>query len=64
MDINEIANILYNKNLDMDGLDYTENKEQEIAQLENALYQVKAYAENEYNQDYWRTFWNALQTLQ
>lgn len=64
MDINEIANILYNKNLDMDGLDYTENKEQEITQLENALYQVKAYAENEYNQDYWRTFWNALQTLQ
>lgn len=64
MDINEIANILYNKNLDMDGLDYIENKEQEITQLENALYQVKAYAENEYNQDYWRTFWNALQTLQ
>lgn len=64
MDINEIANTIYNKTLDMDANDYTENKEHEIAQLEEALYQIKAIAENDYNQDYWRTFWNALQLLQ
>lgn len=64
MDINEIANTIYNNTLDMDANDYTENKEHEIAQLEEALYQIKAIAENDYNQDYWRTFWNALQLLQ
>ena len=64
MDINEIANILYNNTLDMDANDYIENKEHEIAQLEEALYHIKAIAENDYNQDYWRTFWNALQLLQ
>lgn len=64
MDINEIANILYNNTLDMDANDYIENKEYEIAQLEEALYQIKAIAENDYNQDYWRTLWSALEMLQ
>ena len=33
------------------------------AQLEDALYYVKAAAENKYNSDYWRILWNVLQNL-
>lgn len=29
--------------------------------LENALYDVMAIAQNEYNHDYWRVLWNVLQ---
>ena len=28
-----------------------------------ALYQLQAVAENEYNADYYRTFWNVLQKI-
>lgn len=28
-----------------------------------ALYQLKAIASNEYNSDYYRTFWNVLQKI-
>ena len=59
----EIAEILYNLNEDMDAQDYEEEKEKEIAELEEALYQLQAMAQNEYNKDYWRTLWNALQNL-
>ena len=31
--------------------------------IENALYNLKAYAQNEYNSDYWRTFYNLLQVI-
>ena len=31
--------------------------------LENALYQLKAIAENKYNADYWRTFYKKLQNI-
>ena len=29
--------------------------------LENALYDLMAIAQNEYNHDFWRVFWNILQ---
>lgn len=31
--------------------------------LEDALYQLMAMAQNEYNHDYWRVLWNVLQNL-
>ena len=30
---------------------------------EEAIYQLKAIASNEYNSDYYRTFWNVLQKI-
>ena len=30
-------------------------------QLENALYDLMATAQNKYNHDYWRVLWNVLQ---
>ena len=34
-----------------------------IKDVEEALYQLQAVAENEYNADYYRTFWNVLQKI-
>ena len=31
--------------------------------VEEAIYQLKAIASNEYNSDYYRTFWNVLQKI-
>ena len=59
----EIAQILYNYAEDMDYLDYKETREQTENELINALEQIKTIAKNEYNSNYWRTFWNALQYL-
>ena len=42
---------------------YTFEKEEVIADIENALYYLKAIAQNEYNADYFRTFWNLLQII-
>ena len=61
--IQELANNIYENIKDMDYMDYEESKEATVAELENVLYQLKAIAQNDYNQDYWRTFWNALQLL-
>lgn len=33
------------------------------ADLANALYTIEAYAQNEYNPDYWRTLLNVLVTF-
>lgn len=33
------------------------------SELENALYQLMAMAQNEYNHDFWRVLWNVLQNL-
>lgn len=50
-DIEDIARaIQYQGNLDEDCTD----------DLVNALYQLKAMAQNSYNFDYWRTMFNAL----
>lgn len=59
----EIAQTLYNYAEDMDYLDYEETREQTENELINALEQIKTIAKNEYNSNYWRTFWNALQYL-
>ena len=34
-----------------------------VEQLENCLYHLKTIAENEFNQDYFRTFYNTLEKL-
>ena len=59
----ELAEELYELAKDMDYNDHEETKEKEINDLVNALYQLKANAENKYNADYWRTLWNTLQML-
>lgn len=59
----EIAQTLCNYAEDMDYLDYKETREQTENELINALEQIKTIAKNEYNSNYWRTFWNALQYL-
>lgn len=59
----DLALRLYELTKDMDAMDYIENKEDELHDLEEALYQLKAIAQNEYNNDYWRTLWNAIQML-
>lgn len=61
--IQELANNIYENIKDMDYMDYEESKETTITELENVLYWVKATAQNSYNSDCWRTFWNALQLL-
>ena len=40
----------------------TKNK-QDFEDIENALYHIKTIAENKYNFDYWRTFYNSLLTI-
>ena len=60
----EIAKTLYDLSADMDAQDYKEQKEEELRDLTNALYDLKAICENEHNQDYWRTLWKALEMLQ
>lgn len=45
---------------------YTPDKQeqvQDIKDLEEAIYNIKAIAQNKYNSDYYRTFWNALQMI-
>ena len=61
--IEEIANTLYELSKDMDFMDYEEEKEQIKSDIENTLYYLKAIAQNEYNADYFRTFWNILQKI-
>jgi hypothetical protein len=60
----EIAKTLYDLSADMDAQDYEEQKEEELKDLTNALYDLKAICENEHNQNYWRTLWKALEMLQ
>lgn len=60
VDIQAITENLFNSCLDMDFNDYTDTAEQDKAQLEDALYYVKACAENPYNHDYFRTLMYAL----
>lgn len=59
----EIAEKLYELSKDMDFMDYEEEKEQILTDLENALYYLQALSENEYNKDYFRTFYNILQSI-
>ena len=58
----EIAEKLIEISKDMDFLDY-EDIEKIKSDLENALYYIKTVAENEYNQEYFRTFYKVLENL-
>lgn len=59
----EIAEKLYELAKDMDYMDYEEEKEQILADLEDALYDLLAIAQNEYNKDCYRTMYNVLERL-
>ena len=59
----EIAEKLYDLCCDMDKSDYTDTKAKEISEIENAIYDIKAMSENQYNSDYWRTFYKCLQSI-
>ena len=61
--VEEMSNKLYELAKDMDYMDYEDEEEQIKADIENAIYYIKAIAENEYNADYFRTFWNILQRI-
>ena len=61
--IGEIVERIIELSKDMDFADYEETEEEERKELENALYNIKTIAENEYNKDYWRTLYNALQKI-
>lgn len=62
-DCQEVAERLYNLCEDMDYMDYEDTKEQTIRELSEAIYQLKAMAQNEYNANYWRILWNVLQII-
>lgn len=59
----EISLKLYELQKDMDWMDYEEDKEKILNNLENALYHLKSLCENPYNNDYFRTFYNVLENL-
>lgn len=59
----EIAEALYSKVVDMDYADHAESANAEISQLTVAIYDVMCIAKNEYNDDYWRTLYRALEKL-
>ena len=62
-DCAEIAQRIHELSKDMDYLDYEEEKEKELQELTDCIYYIKACAQNKYNFDYFRTFYNALQRL-
>ena len=62
-EIIEMAEKLYDMAQDMDYMDYEENKEQEIKDICDYLYHLKCISQNEYNHNYFRTFWNVLQRI-
>ena len=57
-DCEDIATVL----CELSSGDGTVNMET-LKEVEEALYQLQAVAENEYNADYYRTFWNVLQKI-
>ena len=59
----EIAEKLIELAKDLDFADYEETMEETTKELEDAIYQLKAMAQNKYNNDYWRTFYKVLQSI-
>lgn len=55
-----MAETIYKAAFDMDFNDYDETAENDIKQIEEALYNIKVYCENECNPDYWRYLFLAL----
>ena len=58
----EIANKLYELSKDMDYMDYKDEQEQVLNELEQAIYHIKTLAENKYNEDF-RLLYNILQRI-
>ena len=59
----EIAETLYEQAKDMDYMDYEDEKELVLADLENALYDLKTICENEYNKNCYRTLYRILERI-
>lgn len=59
----EIADRLYELQKDFDWADYEEEKEEILDDLENAIYYLKSICENEYNNNYFRTFYKVLENI-
>lgn len=59
----DIAKTLYDLSCDMDYMDYEEQKEIDLEELEHALAHIYTIAENPHNMDYWRILWYALENL-
>lgn len=59
----EISLRLYELQKDMDWMDYEEDKEHVLNDLENALYYLKTICENEHNKDYFRTLYKTLENI-
>ena len=62
-DCAEIAEKIYELSKDMNYLDYEEEKEKELQELTNCIYYIRTCAQNKYNAEYFRTFYNALQNI-
>lgn len=63
MDCQEIAIKMYSAAKDIDFYDYSDGETQEISQLSEALYNIKAIAQNSCNSDYWRAFAYSLMLI-
>ncbi len=61
--IQETAKALYQLSIDMDYSDYSETLTETLTDIENALYYLKAICQNEYNNDYFRTFARCLDLI-
>ena len=59
----EIAEALYEQAKDMDYIDYEDEKELVITDLENALYDLKTICENEHNKECYRTLYRILERI-
>ena len=60
MDSQMIAEKMHEAAKEKDFFNYDGDKEKEIKELEEAIYQLKATAENPYNSDYWRALVDTL----
>lgn len=62
-DIETTAKALYQHSIDMDYADYQEFLESDLTDLQEALRQIQAIAQNEKNFDFWRTFARCLDLI-
>lgn len=59
----DIAEKLYQLSCEQDFSDYSETKEKEVAEIEQALCYLHTLCCNKYNNDYFRTFYNCLDRI-
>lgn len=59
----EIAEALYEQAKDMDYMDYEDEKEEVLGDLEKALYDLKTICENEHNKECYRTLYRILERI-